>query len=462
MYCENLKKSFFFALIALFAIYPAVAGAQSKKDVKRSNQLVDLGNRDFRQKNYRAAVDKYAEAVAIVPKNAAAHFWKGYAHYYLKENDEALAALDSAASNGYAPVEIYKVRWYVNFEKKNYDAALADVSAALKVEPANQMLLRASGDINYEKENYRDSLVAYQLVAAQAPNDAELFLRIAKVNQRLGDYGAQAKAAEGAIAKRTQSLSEALAILGDAYQRQGKMTEAAQVFRKALDAKPDVRESYRTLSEIYRSENRYDDAIDILKRGLRQFPLDGEFYTDLSWYYSLAGRNDEAVQAAQAGIKILPDRYMAYTNLCRAYNDVKRPELAIGECNKALKLNPNDGETHFYLGRAYDLVGKSADAMRNYLKAVNGLISTTKGDPTNSDGFYLLGNAYFADSKREKAIEAYRKCLELSPKYVKARYNLGIIQVLQKNKAGALEQYNSLSTMDPVLAGKLKTEIDKL
>ena len=91
-----------------------------------------------------------------------------------------------------------------------------------------------------------------------------------------------------------------------------------------------------------------------------------------------------------------------------------------------------------------------------------GLEKFTASNQDYSDGFYLLGNAYFADNQRDKAIAAYQKCLELSPRFARARYNIGIIQVLQKNKAGAMEQYSSLVSIDPALAAKLKSEIDKL
>jgi tetratricopeptide (TPR) repeat protein len=72
-----------------------------------------------------------------------------------------------------------------------------------------------------------------------------------------------------------------------------------------------------------------------------------------------------------------------------------------------------------------------------------------------------LGNAYFADGQPQKAIGAYQKCLELSPRFVKARYNLAIIYARNKNKSAAMEQYNSLVAIDSTLAAKLKTEIDK-
>jgi tetratricopeptide (TPR) repeat protein len=135
--------------------------------------------------------------------------------------------------------------------------------------------------------------------------------------------------------------------------------------------------------------------------------------------------------------------------------------MAIRECNNALKLNPDDGETYFYLARAYDLASKPNDATQYYKRAVTWLLEFTRKHPESAYGYYLLGNAYFADNQRDKAIEAYAKCLDLSPRFVRARYNVAIIQLRQKNKTAALEQYNRLLVLDPDLAGKLKIEIDK-
>ena len=107
------------------------------------------------------------------------------------------------------------------------------------------------------------------------------------------------------------------------------------------------------------------------------------------------------------------------------------------------------------------MAGRKADATRAYKGAVVGLVEFTQKNPTYSDGFYLLGNAYYSDNQPEKAIAAYRKCLELSPRFARARFNLGYILNNQKNKTAALEQYNSLLQLDPSLAAKLKAEIDK-
>jgi superkiller protein 3 len=213
---------------------------------------------------------------------------------------------------------------------------------------------------------------------------------------------------------------------------------------------------------VYRSENRYDEAIKVSNQALLVFPADGNINTDLSWYYSLADRPADAVQAAIKAIAALPSSTRPTQIFAGRITKQRNIYRAITACNSALKLQPGDGETYFYLGRAYNLTGRTSEAKQYYGQAVKGLIEFTKANPDYSDGWYLLGNAYFADNQRDKAIEAYLRCLVLSPKFAKARYNLGIIYTRKKNKAAAMEQYSSLIPLDLKLANALKAEIDKM
>jgi tetratricopeptide (TPR) repeat protein len=444
-------------------IFTGGVTAQSKKDVKKAKQVADKAASSFVKRDYRAAIDGYGQAIALDANNVDYHFWKGVAHHYLNENALALPELNFAMEKGYKkPLEIYRIRWRVHYANKEFDAALADIKQGLALDPNNLEFLQGLGDISYARTNYRDAIDAYQkVVLKNPPNSSELYMNIARAEAGLGNLDGQIAAASEAIKRGTTSLSEAHSIMADGYRKQRKSDEAIASYLKAIEAKPDSYAAYESLADLYRDQNRFTEAIDISRKALRAFPNDGQIYTNLSWFYSLADRNEEAVQAAQAGIRFLPDRYLAYTYLCRAYNDAKKPDMAIRECNNALKRNPNDGETFFYLARAYDLTGKPDDATKYYKQAVVGMLEYVKKNPESPDGYYLLGNAYFADNQREKAIDAYEKCLALSPRFGKARYNIGIIQLRQKNKTAALEQYNRLRDLDPELAGKLKAEIDK-
>src|SRR5690606_35928780 len=178
------------------------------------------------------------------------------------------------------------------------------------------------------------------------------------------------------------------------------------------------------MAELYRRDNRISDAIQILDDGLKRFPRNGTLYTDIGWYYSIADMNQQAVDASKAATMLLPKEYLGYTNLCRAYNDNRQPNLAVGACNIALGINPEDGETNFYLGRAYSLLKRDDDAKQYYAKAIVGLERFTKANPEYSDGFYLLGNAYTGTKQYDKAADAYKRCTDLNPSFVKARFNL--------------------------------------
>jgi len=448
------------AILLLSSDLPAQT---AKKDVKKAKQAADRAAASFVKRDYRNAIDGYTQAIALDASNVDYHFWKGVAHHYVNENDLALPELNLALEKGYKkPLEIYRIRWRVRYANKDFDGALADIQQGLALDPNSVEFLQGLGDISYSRNNYRESIDAYQKVVAKNPsNAAELFMNIGRAQAALGDTSGQIAAADEAIKRGTQSLGEAHTLRADGFWKQKKADEAIDAYLKAIAAKPDTYSAYENLSEIYRDQNRFSEAVEVSRKALKVFPNDGQIYTSLSRFYSLADRNEDAIQAAQAAIRFLPDQYMAYTNLCRAYNDAKKPEMAIRECNNALKRNASDGETFFYLARANDLAGKPDEATKYYKEAVTGLVENAKKHPDSADAFYLLGNAYFADNQRDKAIEAYEKCLALSPRFVKARYNIGIIQLRQKNKTAALEQYNRLRELDPELAGKLKAEIDR-
>ncbi len=454
--------SSFFILLWAFSAFSIPAQAQSKKQLAAAKKLVAKGDDLYRQKNYRAAIDKYEQASKIAPAFASAYFSKGFAHFNLGEYDTAIESLNEAFKRGYAPAaEVYKLRGQAFYKKKDYDSALADMQQGIGLQPSNADWYVALGDVYLAKNSYADALKAFTSAAQFDPKNADVHYFMALSHNGLQQYAEQRAEAVAAIEKGTKYPSETWALIGQALQFDRKYDEAVEAYERVLIAKPDSYAVYSNLSETYRNLNRFSDAIATVKKGLRAFPNDGDFYSNLSWYYSLADMPVEAVGAARQAVSVMPDKYIGYTNLCRALSDSKEYQQAVSACNTALRLNPGDGETNFYLARAYDLQKKQTVATPYYKKAVEGLIQYTKNNPDYADGFYLLGNAYFADEKKAEAIAAYKKSLELSPKFARARYNLAIIYYLNGDKAAAGEQYNLVMKIDPVLGGKLLQVIKK-
>jgi tetratricopeptide (TPR) repeat protein len=453
-----------FVLLLVFSSLPMQAAAQSKKVKKKqletAKKLVAEGDTLYGQKNYQAAIGKYTQATELAPNYAFAYFSKGHAYYNLGQYDSALEALDESLKQGYTAIEVYKIRWETFFQKKNYDAALTDLQQILKINPSDPAFNFNVGKVYFAQGAYQNALDAYQKMSNLDPKNGDVHYFMALSYSALNKYTEQKAECTKAIDKGTKYRIECLVFIGQALQIEKKYDEAAQVFEKALIAKPNNREVFFKLAHIYRLLSQFDKAIATTKASLLAFPNDGDFFTILSLYYGLADQPGQSANYAQAAINVLPDKYAGYTNLCRAYNDLKQYNKAVLACNTALQLNPGDGESNFYLGRALAFQKKS-EAAEYYKKAVDGLLRYTKDNPDNPDGFYLLGNSYFAVGQRAESIGAYKKTLELTPKFAKALYNLGYIHVLNSDKVSARQQFDQLQKIDAALAKKLLQEINK-
>ncbi|MBK8812582.1 MAG: tetratricopeptide repeat protein [Acidobacteria bacterium] len=462
---QRYKLIRFFVLFIVLSIAAGSAvsvPAQSKKDRERARKIAVQGDALFNKKDYRGAIGKYAEAIVVFPGYAAAHYWKAYAHYYLKENDQALTDFDAAIAKGYdKPIEIYRVRWFLYFEKGDYDAAFRDASEAARIEPKNANYQFALGDIFKAKKQYPEAIESYKRGLQFRPNEADVHYNLAESYANVGDYLNQGFAALDALKYKTRFVGESYFLVADALYRAKKYDEAIEYYERAINVKPEIYGAYIALSDIYRIKNRFADAVATAKKGIERYPTDYNLWIGLSWYYSLADRHQDAVIAAQAAIKLDSAQSMGYTNLCRALNDTKQYSQAVQACNSALRINPGDGESHLYIARAYEFLNQTDRAVDNYNKAITGLIKYTQENPDYSDGFYLLGNAYFALQKDNDAIRAYLECLRLAPNFARARYTLGYSYFSVGNKSAAREQYNLLLNLDPVLAEKLRAVIEK-
>ncbi len=451
------------SIVLLLLAIAAPSAAQNKKQRDQAKKLQDLGDQAAATKNYTDAVDKYGQSIAILATNPYVHYRKGYAHFELNQYSDALTEFAAALSQGFQrPVEIYRARTYIYIQQKDWDNAISDSKAAMALQPRDPEFAKALVEAYLGKNDTASALDLLQKGSSIAPNDPDIDYYLARLYAGTNDAKDEQASAEAALKKGVRFVGETYYLLGDAHQRQHDWTGAIDAYTRSIAARPDNLAAYRNLPESYRSDGRYTEAINTSAQALKVFPQNAALYTDMSWYYSLADRPGEAIGAAKSAVQISPQAYLGFTNLCRAYNDNKQYDLAMTACNTALKLQPGDGETYFYLGRAMNFSGKTTEATKMYTLSVKGLEDYVQKLPDYSDGWYLLGNAYFADNQRDKALEAYVKCLDLSPKYGKARYNLAQIYIQKKMKPQAQEQYNALVKLDPKIAELLKPQIDKM
>jgi len=119
------------------------------------------------------------------------------------------------------------------------------------------------------------------------------------------------------------------------------------------------------------SEGKVQDAERLYRRSIALFPT-AEAHTFLGWALSLRGRFADAIAQCNRAIEIDPDLGNPYNDIGAYLIQQGKPEEAIPWLEKAKAAKRYDcyHYPHYNLGRVYELLGRFADALREYRGAV--------------------------------------------------------------------------------------------
>ena len=132
------------------------------------------------------------------------------------------------------------------------------------------------------------------------------------------------------------------------------------------------------------------------------------------------GHMDEAIQQYQMAIDSDPKFAEAYSNLGAAYYALGRTDEAIVQFKLAAKASGTNAYYYHHLGVIEYQRGNYKDALGHFKKAVS-------RDGSLADSRYFMAEAYMKLGDESKAIEAYRKTLEVDPNYLSARAKLDVL-----------------------------------
>jgi len=83
------------------------------------------------------------------------------------------------------------------------------------------------------------------------------------------------------------------------------------------------------------------------------------------------------------------------------------------------------------------------------LSMIAGLEEETRANPTNVKAWIELGNSYFDTGQNEKAIQAYRKSLEIDPNNANVWTDMGVMYRRSGNPREAINSFDRAIEVDP-------------
>jgi tetratricopeptide (TPR) repeat protein len=229
-----------------------------------------------------------------------------------------------------------------------------------------------------------------------------------------------AEAARAAAPAPQQMLSAPQAVmLAEQYRRAGRLGEAEDFSRAALEAQPDAAEAAHMLGILAHQSGKLDAAIAHVRHAITLAPDVALYHANLGEMCRLAGRAGEAIAEGRRALALKPDYPEALSNLGIALYEQGQYDEALGCYDRALALNGDFAEAHSNRGNALRAQKRLAEAEAAYRRAI--ALKPGFADPWNNLGTTLR------DLKRpEEAEEAYRSALSSKPNDPETLDNLAL------------------------------------
>ena len=191
-----------------------------------------------------------------------------------------------------------------------------------------------------------------------------------------------------------------------AYLQAGRKAEGLKLASELSARSKDDVQLHFTLGVLLASEKQYRAAQLELEKANALKPETFEILYNLGQTYLRASESGKSETALTRALKLQPESPETLYLLAQVYNDQTRVVDALDLLVRAHKLAPQNSDIIFLLARV--------SMSQNYFEdAIPLLESGLKIAPQRADLRAALGESYFMSGKAEKAIDEFKKLIEL-------------------------------------------------
>lgn len=453
-----------------------MAGNRRELDERRREILTNEGRRRA-HRVVAAAVTIAGMAVMLAGVPAHADDVKdGHTHLKAGRFDEAIAAFEKAASQGYAAGRAGVGQVWLR--RRQFERAREQFQLAQKMDPGLALAHWGQGEVLRQQEKCAEAVPFFEkatLLDRKFP-EAQLALGDCLIEMKQFEKGIAAltvglnwgdrvrprfltalgRAEEARDSLRSagiyftrarqeaQSDATVRKEVGQFYFRRGTWALAIQETQSAVELDSmdvDIRYS---LAQALFYDQRYNDALDQYTWIVRREPDYAPAQLGLGNLLYLSGAADakryaEAVAPLEAYVKLRPEDPRGWSLLGRTHYFLKRPE-AIDELKKAQQLGDKSKEMHTVLGRYY------AD-QKDW---GNALAEFAQGEPSSRD-LMLIAQMHVFQGNQGRADSIYGAIIEKDSTTGDAKFaltELGKGKFRQKDYPGALAILNRRIALD--------------
>jgi putative PEP-CTERM system TPR-repeat lipoprotein len=473
-----------------------------------SHGFVSLGALEQAAGRRKEAETAFKKAVQADPKSVAAHLALANFHWTSRRATETGRTLQQAYSLDRddplvnRTLGLFQMAVGKPADAEPYFKTLARVSA----DPNTKILL---ADYYVASGRRQEAVSILQELTSDRKTRSAAELRLAELDFREGNHDrAQKRISE--LLDREPNNATGLMLRAALLSAAGQRDAAVKQLQAAVRASPGSAEAQFALGRAYLATNDPDLARKAFNETLRLDPQGAAAQVELSRLELIGGRPDISVQYAEQAVKSAPESLEARLALVRALlarNDLRRAEgqlhrlikeysevaavqaqmgfLAARKGNvaeatrsltRALELDPNDLEALTALialdfsrknpagavARAEERLARTPNdpgalllAASTYAsagdlqKSEQALRKTIELDPSNLQGYGMLGRLYLSQQRLDEALKEFDEAARQQPRPVQAHTVAGVILEVQNKPLEARKRYEMALAIDP-------------
>ena len=288
---------------------------------------------------------------------------------------------------------------------------------------------------------YRDKITFYTHIISLNPGSGAARRNLAMALHDAGRVAEALDASRIAVdlfpdsAKGHNTHGAALLVLN-------RLDEAAESFRRALELDPDHKNARHNLAETRRQQGRYLEAVRGYLGVLDIDPAFAPAHAGMGSALFRLGQHERAVQSLEQADSLDPQGLTVdeLHDFSEALRKLERNEDAIERYRAVLELDPDFAPAHAGLG--YALM-----QLKRYDEVLEPLARSVSLQPESPDAAYrhvAMGAASEEMGRTEAAAEHYARALEIDPRSAAALGSFAVLRFRQQRYEEALGFYGTL------------------
>lgn len=212
-------------------------------------------------------------------------------------------------------------------------------------------------------------------------------------------------------------------------EEQKELKQLEQVVKETLRTNPQETEGYIQLAVIYEGQGKLDKSAKAIEKAIELKPNRLDFYLLLGPIYERQERNDEALRTYQR-LEMLDSNLPAeiFAAMASIYHLKKMLPEAHEYAEKTLEANPNSWRVHYVLGNIYAEENAVRKAVDSYKRA----IQLASDEPLlHSD----LADLYLTQKRYDDALKSNTEALRLAPSAPELQEQRRQIQAAMQRKS---------------------------